>query len=172
MGVRACSPSSARWAGWSGPSTSRAAPRPGAGRPATPSGALKCSLLTEEPDHTSDDADQGDAAGHDRLVSGVLGDELDVPVAALDALDGGPPSSSATTIEPLGASCWGRTRTRSPSRMPALTMLSPRTRSMKYPSLASSEESRTCSSMFCSARMGVPAATWPTMGTETALRRC
>src|SRR5207302_29576 len=35
----------------------------------------------------------------------------------------------------------------------------------------SSEERRTWSSMFCSARIGLPAATLPTTGIDTALRR-
>src|SRR5437667_167407 len=45
--------------------------------------------LAEHPDHAADDADQADVAGDDRLVGRVLGDELDVAVAALEALDGG-----------------------------------------------------------------------------------
>src|SRR5260370_30099004 len=46
---------------------------------------------SEEPDHAADDADQAYIAAHDRLVSRVLGDQLDVAVAALEALDGGVP---------------------------------------------------------------------------------
>src|SRR2546429_2966584 len=43
--------------------------------------------LTEEPDHPSDEPDQAHVGGHDRLVGRVLGDQLDVAVAALEALD-------------------------------------------------------------------------------------
>src|SRR5207302_6046592 len=89
MDARASSPSCARSAGWSAPSTSRGAPGPGAGRPGKQPAAFRRIRLAEEPDHTSDDADQADVGGHDRLVGRVFGDQLDVAVAPLEALDGG-----------------------------------------------------------------------------------
>src|SRR5947209_1139079 len=50
---------------------------------------FRTSRLTEEPDHTSDDADKADAAGDDRLVGRVFRDQLDVAVAPFEPLDGG-----------------------------------------------------------------------------------
>src|SRR5437660_6907072 len=87
MARKACGPTSAGSAGWSAPNTSNGAPKPGAGRPGTPRDDSKISL-TEEPDHASNYSHEADVRGHDRLVGRVLGDELDVAVAALEALDG------------------------------------------------------------------------------------
>src|SRR2546430_850367 len=43
----------------------------------------------EKPDHTSDLTDQADVVGDNRLVGGVLGDQLDVAVRPLETLDRG-----------------------------------------------------------------------------------
>src|SRR6266550_324266 len=88
-GAKACSRSFARSAAWSGPSTSTAGPWRGGGRPAMSRGGSRPIRLTEKPDHTSDLADQADVAGHDRLVGRVFGDQLDVAVLPLEALDCG-----------------------------------------------------------------------------------
>src|SRR2546422_119594 len=82
-------PSCARSAASSALSMSRAARGRGAGRPVMRPADFRTSRLTEEPDHTSDDADEADAAGDDRLVSRVFCDQLDVAVAPLEPLDCG-----------------------------------------------------------------------------------
>src|SRR5919201_4547314 len=89
MVARVCSRSCAGSAAWSARSTSKAAPARGVGGPARPRGASPSTRLTEEPDHTPDNADQAHVGGHDGLVCRVLGDQLDVAVAALEALDRG-----------------------------------------------------------------------------------
>ena len=66
----------------------------------------------------------------------------------------------ATTIWPSSAVVWGRTTTLSPLRMPAPTMLSPRTRRAKQ--LGSSQGM--VPSWFSMARMGRPAVTMPMTG--------
>src|ERR1700704_5326433 len=89
MAARACSRPYARSAGSSEPNMSKAARKRGAGRLGTRPAALKSSPLTEHPDHAADHSDQAHVGGHDRFVGGVLGDQLDVSVAALESLHRG-----------------------------------------------------------------------------------
>src|SRR5258708_23014516 len=88
MEASACSPPCARSVGWSAPSTWTEGPGPGAGCPGTKPGASSSTCLAEHPDHAAHHADQVHVRGHDRLVGRVLGDQLHVAVAALEALDG------------------------------------------------------------------------------------
>src|SRR5579859_221739 len=85
-----CSPPCARSAASTAPNTSTPAPGPGAGHRAMPPAASSpTACLPEQTDHAAHDADQTDVTGDDRLVGRVLGDQLDVAVAALEALHGG-----------------------------------------------------------------------------------
>src|SRR4029077_1123494 len=90
MGVRACSLSCVESAASTAPSTWKAALALGAGCPGTRRDASSPTpRAAEESDHAADDADQAHVAGHDRLVGGIFGDQLDVAVATLEAFDGG-----------------------------------------------------------------------------------
>src|SRR5436305_636965 len=90
MAASACSRHSARSEASTGPSTSKGGRGRGAGRPSTPPpGSTPTASLAEQTDHAADDADQADVVGHDRLEGRVLGNQLDVAVAALEALDRG-----------------------------------------------------------------------------------
>ena len=82
------------------------------------------------------------------------------------------PGMPATTMSPRSAVGWERATTRSPSRMPASIIESPRTRRMKRsPSPVRSAGTGSVSSMFSWASTSVPAATSPTTGTWRTGRR-
>jgi hypothetical protein len=82
------------------------------------------------------------------------------------------PGMPATTMSPFSAFACDRHTTKSPSRMPASIMESPRTLSMnRSPSPVKSAGSGNTSSTFSWAKTLVPAATSPTSGTCRTGRR-
>ncbi len=82
------------------------------------------------------------------------------------------PGMPATTMSPVLALFCERATMKSPSRMPASIIESPRTRSMNSsPSPVKSDGSGSTSSTFSWASTSVPAATSPTSGTWTTGRR-
>src|SRR5258706_2804730 len=90
MEARACWRRCAGSAASSAPSTWPTGHGLGAGRPGTPPAGSSVTWRpssAEQADHAADDADKADVAGHDRGVGRVLGHQLDVAVAALEALD-------------------------------------------------------------------------------------
>src|SRR5258706_4731961 len=90
MGASECSRPYGRWVGWSARSTWTAEPGRGAGRRGTKRVALRSiESLAEHPDHAANHADKAHVRRDDRFKGGVFGDQLDVAVAAFEALDRG-----------------------------------------------------------------------------------